>query len=266
MVRSARVLSSLLLALALLGCERSGPASSRVSQAVTPNISWTVDSELARRYGNLPGPGKTTRSDGLGTNVKICLRDGLMQGGRTTTWVAVCGSVLEAPHAQAGWVDLLVFSESLSVARVAAETLGLETGSFGEPGEVSLVHLGAQRRAFSLSTSYSGMGSLIESVDWYGGAGAGLPAVLSTRTWVSNEGESPCDDDSLRCRWEHRRLSLDSSDRSADYFPILVVDSARSAGRFLTAKAKVAFAPDSGRFRLPEPLIPDFWEAAAPAD
>ncbi|HNY29561.1 MAG TPA: hypothetical protein PKO15_01620 [Fibrobacteria bacterium] len=256
----ARILEATFLALsvvAVVSCDRG--ASRTGSSPEKPSL-WSVDSELASLYGPLPGSGKASRPDSLETRVEVCLRKTVRAGVSSQTWVAVCGNVLEAPHAQTGWVDLLVFSDSAGSDRLVGQVKGLESGSFGVPGEVSLVRIGAHRHAFALSSSYMGMGSMIETVDWYGWESPRLRPILSTRLQVSNEGEIPCEEDSLECRWEHRRLVVDSSDPRAGYFPIVVEDSARSDGAFLVAGAKVAFQEDSARYPLPEPLVPDFWE------
>ncbi|MBK8800983.1 MAG: hypothetical protein IPN71_02800 [Fibrobacteres bacterium] len=258
MFHPMRYLSPLLCLCFFHGCDRSG-AAPKTSQGNSPGAAWNVDSQLVSRYGALPGPGKTKRSDGLESRLEVCLRRSFDEPSSISTWVAVCRTVVDAPHAQAGGIDLLVFSDSLGTSRMVAETTGLESGSFGEPGEVTLVGIGPHRRAFALSSSFSGMGSMIETADWYLLDGAGLRGVLSSQLYVSNEGMSPCDEDSLACRWEGRRLEIDSSSRKAGLFDLVVSDSARDVGKFLDSKASVTYDVDSGRYVLPMPLIPEFW-------
>lgn len=257
MSRSIRYFAAALCLLTLFACQDS--ATPKVgSNGMGASRAWTVDSELTQRYGKLPGPGKGVREDNLDARVDVCLRQEFVDQGIPSTWVAVCGNVLQASHSQGGWVDLLVFTGARDSAKVVSESSGWESGTFGEPGEVSLVRIGRARRAFVLSSVYTGLGDMIESETWYSPDSAKLREVLSSQVYFSNEGQLPCDEDSIGCRWERRRLGIDSSDGLAETFPIAMEDSARLIGAFQTRKERILFQRDSGRYFLPEALLPNF--------
>lgn len=254
-----RLFVGLFCLVSFLGCDRPGEGPKRSCSSGSAVSTWSVDSELTRRYGSLPGPGKARRSDGLEAKLKVCLRQASTEKGAHRTWVGVCTELVDASHAQPGLIDLLVFADSQGVSRVVAETTGLESGSFGEPGEVELVEVGPRLRAFALSSSFTGMGSIIETLDWYVQEGSRMRGILSSQLYASNEGMSPCDDDSLACRWEGRKLEIDSSSVRSGHFSLVVWDTARKDGQFPTSRSRVDFDADSGRYVLPAPLIPEFW-------
>lgn len=245
---------ALLAVLTFSGCQRSVSAPKPAEPGAGAGRFWTVDSELAKRYGSLPGRVVDEREDGLEAQAEVCLRHEFDDHGERAAWVAVCGQVLEAPHAEPGWIDLFVMRGPRDSLKVVADTFHLESGSFGKPGGVSLVRLGAGRWGFVLTSQFTGMGEIIESESWFAPQSAGMREVVSTQTYSSNEGALPCEEDSLGCRWERRWLRIDSSNRGSDRFPIQLVDSLRSQGKVIARQQNVGFRADSGRYELPEPL------------
>lgn len=243
-----------LVALTISGCQRISPAPESAEPTRGAGRFWTVDSQLAKRYGSLPGRVVDEREDGLEAQAEVCLRQEFDDHGLRAAWVAVCGQVLEAPHAEPGWIDLFVMQGPKDSLKVEVDTFHLESGSFGKPGGVSLVRLGAARWGFVLTSQFTGMGEIIESESWFAPQQARLQEVVSSQTYSSNEGALPCEEDSLGCRWERRWLRIDSSNRGLDRFPMELVDSLRAQGKFFTRRQRVEFHADSGRYVLPEPL------------
>lgn len=189
---------------------------------------------------------------------EICADTGGQDAG--PRYIAVCGSVEDAGHAQSGIVDLWLLARAgngpakADPARILARERGLPSGSWGTPGKVALVDVGPGRRAFALASGYANMGWATENLSLHAERGDGFAMLFTVATHLSNSGV--CDPDEDRgCR--AKSISLDCAPRAdvgagADaqgFYGFTVQVRGQRAGRKVARQ--IAIPRGNGAYRVP---------------
>lgn len=115
---------------------------------------------MKERYGKFDPKNKYWVKDSEDLNYMVCASQDIEINGEPHSMIAVCGEVPDdlKSHAACGYVDLYVMKHSFTGMTPVAELLGIESGSFGIPGNVLVVRLGKQFYGFAEEGGYTGQG------------------------------------------------------------------------------------------------------------
>jgi hypothetical protein len=119
-----------------------------------------LNSFMNKRYGQLSPDKKYWVKNDDGLCYVVCASQDIKINGEPHRMVAVCGELPEERryHAASGYVDLYVMKRSRTGFTPVAELEGVESGSWGTPGSVSVVRLGKEFYGFKEESGWSGMG------------------------------------------------------------------------------------------------------------
>lgn len=216
---------------------------------------------LAERYASPPessesgaGPSGDTAGEGDEVVHKPCARADIDLRGEPHILLAMCGEIPGASHVEGGSVDLFVFRGTADSLVVAAESTGIQNGSNGRPGRVSILRLGRDFWGFSLVGAYLGQGERHESTHWYAPSGNGIRHVLALASLDDNRQSGECLEHHEACWLSVRRPSIDSSDPGLAAFPIVLRDTLEAEGRLETRERRIEFDRSAWRWQPPEPL------------
>ena len=233
--------------------------------ALTPQAPGKVTDSEARRLlretygepatltGEWPAKSDARDEDGIApTSRSVCADSGAEAFGPRR--IAVCTAFADAGHAQPGDVDLFLLLDprgGQTRARIGAHERGLQSGSWGSPGEVTLQEIGPGRVAFALASGYSNMGWSTGSVTLYHAESDRFENVLSIATDLSNGGVcDPDEDRSCRARAIDLTCALrfDRSRIEAGRYAVSIAVSGTRGGRKVARTLPVPF--EAGRYRI----------------
>ena len=129
--------------------------------------------------------------------LEVCADSGPRADG--SRLLAVCKSLAEAGHADAGKVDLWVLRATATGLDTVARMRDIESGGFGTPGDVSILDLGSGRTAFRIDSGFANMGWGTERASLYLVDGDTLPQVLDIAISLTNGGAIDCEDGGDDC-------------------------------------------------------------------
>lgn len=228
------VLFPLLFAAAAARPHALTPHAPAVSAADAARLLRTeYAGEKPRLHGDWAAAGEET----AGTRRSLCADSGQAAGLR---FVAVCTVQAEAGHGTPGRVDLFVLRPATSRggrAQVQARYRGIATGGFGTPGPVRLMTLGPGTLGFAVTSAFSTMGWLDESVSLYVEQNGQLRQLLEVATAASNSGVCMPGDDPAgrRCRRQSIALTcalqVDASRLEYGFYPLQLRVTGERAGR-----------------------------------
>lgn len=242
-----------LLAVALAGCGSSRDEA--------PATARSLDALLADRYAR-PDAASDSSTDPAGDSAgegdeivhRPCARADIELRGEPHILLAMCGEIPEASHVEGGSVDLLVLRGTVDSLVVAAESTGIQSGSNGKVGRVSIVHLGRDFWGFSIVGAYLGQGELHESTHWYASSESGIRHVLALASLDDNRQGGECLEHHEACWFSARRPSIDSSDPRRTVYPIVLRDTVEAEGRLETRERRIEFDHATWRWQPPPPL------------
>lgn len=243
---------------ALSGCGRKGeeaaPAMRADSAAVQPPDSARSFPEwIAERYGSRVHNGDTLRDSSGSALHWPCVKARIALHGEPHVLLAMCTERVEAAHVESGLVDLFLLRGTDESLVLAADSTGIESGSSGNPGDVSLLHLGRDLWGVQIVGGYLGQGNYSESTSWMATDGVSFNGLLDYSSTESNEGD--CGDDSASPCTSWRRWVLpDSSDAAASVYPVVVRDTLVHAEQLRTRETRVAFDATTRTWPLPAAL------------
>jgi hypothetical protein len=177
-----------------------------------------------------------------------------MLGAQPHILLAVCGEPSESSHASEGRVDLFVLRGTPDDIVVAAESLGIGSGSDGKPGQVNILHLGKEFFGFQVCDNFLGQGDLVENTRWFAPGNAGIKLAYSATSLDDNRESGPCLDDSLACTMESRRASIDSSHLEGKTYPILLADTLLKNGVIRPRSTTIGFDKKNWAYPAPKML------------
>jgi hypothetical protein len=165
----------------LVGCDRKGSASdeSMTSAAGRAGAAAQGDS-LASFLRHTYGPGASAAGEwpekigDFDYSSRVCLDRTTQFHVGKGRWVAVCSTNLDHRHGMQGSIAFY-FLEAESMTPVA-EMRGLESGSYGRPGDVDFLDLGGLG-AFRVSSRWQGQGYDITTITLVGPAKGGLDEI-----------------------------------------------------------------------------------------
>ncbi len=187
----------------------------------------------------------------------ICSDSGQSDKGQRL--IAVCTSFENAGHAQAGLVDLwqlLPADAQHPAPRIGARKNGIESNGWGSPGEVRLLAIGPQQRAFVVTSGFSNMGEMVESQTLYIASDSDFAAVLSFTSAHNNGGWCDPDEDA-GCREKlysnECALKVGTQANAAGFYDLrLDTTMERNTGR---SQQDIVIPNRSGEYDIPQPRI-----------
>ncbi len=265
-----RLLFNLLAAASLLSCAaaalslraEAAPAASAAGAAITPAAE--LRPFLQQHYGAYDArrqawPGRAADA-GPPRRYTVCA-DRLLPGG-TQRLLAVCGAIEgAAAHVESARLDLYQLRQQAGQWQIELQLTGLETGNFGEPGELRTLQLGAGWYGFAVLDGYTGQGQTIDSLHLYAPTKRGLAEVLALNVGYENSGLPEGEDGKPRaatCRQIERRWRLDASQPAAAAYPLRIDETQQigAARQPRHLQHALTFDATAGRYRLPPTLQP----------
>ncbi len=262
-----RFLFHLLATASLLSCAAAtllvrAEAAPAASAALAPAAE--LQPFLQQHYGvydprRQAWPGRSAEA-GPPRRYTVCA-DRLLPGG-TQRLLAVCGAIEgAAAHVDSAKLDLYLLKRQDGQWQPEQQLTGLDSGNFGEPGEVRTLQLGAHWYGFAMLDGYTGQGQTLDSLHVYAPTPRGLAEVLALNTGYENSGLPECEDGKPRaatCRQIERRWSLDASQPAAAAYPLRIDETQQlGASRKLRRQQHTLnFDAASGRYGLPAALKP----------
>jgi hypothetical protein len=186
---------------------------------------------------------------------RICAQQEVDVRGENHVLLAVCGNTAEMDsHATSGTVDLYVLRGDRREFTVAAQTLGVESGSFGRTGSVSVMKLGPSFYGFAVEDGWAGQGYTLETLSLYAPRNDALKETLSIRIGTDNSGTGSCGDADNECNVVVRKVSADESAANESVYPLNVVQSGKYDGRDMDGTFRLAFDRKNWTYRAPKGL------------
>jgi hypothetical protein len=233
-------------------------APARVTDAEAQRLLRETYGEAATLQGEWPAKSGARSGDEIApTSRTVCADSGADTLGPRR--IAVCTSFADAGHAQSGEVDLFLMLDPRGgerQARIGAYERGVQTGSWGSPGDVTFQEIGPGRVAFALASGYSTMGWSTGHVSLYYTENGHSESdkfenLLSIATDLSNGGA--CDPDEDRgCRARAIDLTctlrFDRSRIEAGRYAVSIAVSGTRGARKVARTIPVPF--DAGRYRI----------------
>ena len=249
------VFAGLLFALSLLAPARAltPQAPGKVTDAEAQRLLREVYGEPATLTGEWPAKSGARGEDEIAPTARtVCADSGADTPGPRR--IAVCTSFADAGHAQSGEVDLFLLLDprgGQTRARIGARERGVQTGSWGTPGDVTFQEIGPGRIAFALASGYSNMGWSTGHVSLYHAESDRFENVLSIATDLSNGGACDPDEDrgcrareiDLTCTLRFDRARIDAGRYAAS-----IAVSGTRGGRKVARTIPVPF--EAGRYRI----------------
>lgn len=256
--RSAAFAIALAAGLASNAFALTPQAPGKVTDAEAQRLLRETYGEPATLTGEWPATSGARSEDEIApTSRTVCADSGAEAFGPRR--IAVCTSFADAGHAQSGEVDLFLLLDPRggeTRARIGARERGVQTGSWGSPGDVTFQEIGPGRVAFALASGYSNMGWSTGNIVLYHAENGHAESdrferVLSIATDLSNGGA--CDPDEDReCRAREIDLTcalrFDRSRIDAGRYAVSIAVSGTRGGRQVARTIPVPF--DAGRYRI----------------
>ena len=246
----------------LVGCDRKGSASdeSMTSAAGRAGAAAQGDS-LASFLRHTYGPGASAAGEwpekigDFDYSSRVCLDRTTQFHVGKGRWVAVCSTNLDHRHGMQGSIAFY-FLEAESMTPVA-EMRGLESGSYGRPGDVDFLDLGGLG-AFRVSSRWQGQGYDITTITLVGPAKGGLDEIAQ---WNSSfEFDGNCAGSNCPDALEYQ-VSAEVVERHRDPLrhtqPLANLrfhERGTECGRPVDSTHKVAFDREAGRYPVPAVL------------
>lgn len=249
---SPPLLAAALLAIALPAMALTPPAPGHVTDAEVLRLLRGVYGEPVSLKDEWKAKPERRQDDTRAPSARqLCADTG------ADTWgprqIAVCSSLDDAGHAEPGVVDLFLILDPRGAdtqARIGAQERGLQSGSWGTPGEVGFVEIGSHRTAFVLHSAYAQMGWATESVQLYQADDDRFVERLSFATHLDNSGA--CDPDEDRdCRAKSVSLDctlhVDPAKADRGFYALGIDVAGERGGRKVTRRIPAPF--DGERYR-----------------
>jgi len=194
-----------------------------------------------------------------GWDYSLCASSRHAMGERNYRLIAVCGTKTNAGHAQSGVVDLFVLREGGAKLSPVASRLGIEVGSYGEPGEVSTLQFGRELYGFQVQDGYYGQLDTNRAIYLTAGP-RGIEEVANPLLLWRSGSSLDCRD---RMGFESAEFTeagidlnydvqIDRSHPAAAVWPMIIQVSGSYTCRHLSQHFVVPFLPDQWRYDLPE--------------
>lgn len=255
---SALIKAALIAGLASSAFALTPQAPGKVTDAEAQRLLRETYGEASTLTGEWPATSGARSEDEIAPTARsVCADSGAEAFGPRR--IAVCTSFADAGHAQSGEVDLFLLLDPRggeTRARIGARERGVQTGSWGSPGDVTFQEIGPGRVAFALASGYSNMGWSTGNLSLYytenGHAESDrFERVLSIATDLSNGGACDPDEDSgcraraidLTCALRFDRTRVD-----AGRYAVSIAVSGTRGGRKVARTIPVPF--DAGRYRI----------------
>ncbi len=115
---------------------------------------------MADRYGEWNPAEKYWERGAKEPRYAVCAAKDIEVDGEPRQMLAICGELPDArkSHAASGYVDLYVMKRTDTGLAPVAELTGIESGSFGAPGSVTVIRLGKDFYGFEEKSGWSGQG------------------------------------------------------------------------------------------------------------
>ena len=257
-LRSAAFVIALAACLSSSALALTPPAPGRVTDADAQRLLRETYGEPVTLQGEWPAKSDARDADGMASASRsICADSGAEGFGPRR--IAVCTAFADAGHAQSGEVDLFLLLDPRSGqtrARIGAQERGVQTGSWGSPGEVTFQDIGPGRIAFALSSGYANMGWSTGNVVLYHAENDRFERVLSIATELSNGGVcDPDEDHGCRSRAIDLTCALrfDRSRIEGGRYAVSIAVSGTRGGRKVARTIPVPF--DAGRYRIDDATL-----------
>ncbi len=209
------------------------------------------------RYSKKLGYWPNHRDGGIYAH-RLCAQEPVELEGQPHLMVAVCGFTPDgASHAQAGQVDFYILKRLGNTLHMVHNLRDVDSGSFGQPGDASVVRLGPAFYGFKLMDGAVGQGVLSTTTRLLIPGQEGLTEGFSIQTMVDNEGSGACKKGSRQCIQVNRTLTIDDSSAKEGVYPILVAETGILEGRKVDRKFKVTFNPSQWQYQAPKGLVLD---------
>lgn len=256
--RSAAFALAIAAGLAFNAFALTPQAPGKVTDAEAQRLLRETYGEPATLQGEWPAKSDARDADEIAPTARtVCADSGAETFGPRR--IAVCTSFADAGHAQSGEVDLFLLLDprgGQTRARIGAQTRGVQTGSWGSPGEVTFREIGPGRITFALSSGYANMGWSTGNVLLYHAESDRFERVLSIATELSNGGV--CDPDEDRgCRARAIDLTctlrFDRSRIEGGRYAVSIAVSGTRGGRKIARTIPVPF--DAGRYRIDDATL-----------
>lgn len=197
---------------------------------------------LTDTYGIYDADKKLWLNSEAGRQYSICAENAVDVQGEGHMLVAVCGASREMDsHATAGSIDLYVLKEDRRSFTVAAQADQIESGGFGQPGDVNVMQLGPSFYGFAISEGWSGQGLTLGTLRLFVPNGAVLQEALEMRSSLDNTGTRMCSEEHSGCRTLERKLTVDTSPGDGRVYPLIITQSGRSDGHNFSGRFKLTF-------------------------
>lgn len=189
---------------------------------------------------------------------RLCAQEAMELQGAPHLFVAVCGFTPEgSSHAQSGQVDFYVFKRLANTLQTEHSLRDVDSGTFGQPGDVSVVRLGPTFYGFKLMDGAVVQGVLSTTTRLLIPGQEGLTEGLSIQTMVDNEGAGHCKKGSRQCIQVNRTVSIDDSAAKDGAYPLLVAETGTLEGKKVDRKFKVTFNTSQWQYQAPKGLVLD---------
>lgn len=189
---------------------------------------------------------------------RLCAQEAVELDGAPHLFVAVCGFTPEgSSHAQAGQVDFYILKRLGNTLQTEHRLRDVDSGSFGQPGDVSVVRLGPAFYGFKLMDGAVGQGVLSTTTRLLIPGQEGLTEGFSIQTMVDNEGSGACKKGSRQCIQVNRTVTIDDSTSKDGAYPLQVAETGILEGRKVDRKFKVTFNPSQWQYQAPKGLVLD---------
>lgn len=155
-----------------------------------------------------------------------------------------------APN-DAGRIDLFLMRRDAEGWQPVAQTLGLESGQMGQPGEVSVLQLGPNLYGFEIGETSVSQGYLLGGTRLYVPRDAGFQVALDYTSSVRNIGSHECAHATPAvCSDFSRRLKVEVREGSAAY-PLRITSLGHFRGVAVSATHVLSYDAKRAQYRLP---------------
>jgi hypothetical protein len=176
---------------------------------------------------------------------------------RARRLLAVCGTPADAGHATPGLVDFHVVEPTGAGWHTVDIARDQEFGSSGNPGVVTLAHLGRARAGFVVESGATGQGWVIGTRTLLEFRGGTLATLAVVRSELDNEGVGcdPGPDCAAQAVALTFDLGFDAANPTADAYPLLVHEHGSECGETVERRHRLEFDAALGRYPVPPALM-----------
>jgi hypothetical protein len=229
-----------------------------------PDLYADVKALLDTRYGDYDPEQKLwlapadPEGDEAGTTLafKLCMENTVRAGDVEKVLVAVCGFMPEGgSHADSGRVDFFVLEKEFRGLRLLAQLEDTPSGTFGEPGEVSVVRLGREFFGFKIEDGWTGQGNVIQVARLFVPRDDTLQQALSVSVTLDNESAGACEGESMSaCTRLTRTIAIDDRLAEASIYPLVITEKGLLDGKERSGTYEIPFDKKRWGYVLPAVL------------